>query len=70
MPNIQQPEMRRNEHNPLVQEHREEAARKGAPSGKGRKGKIPPEQDSPYGRAPNPEAELEGYEDRPSRTKR
>jgi hypothetical protein len=70
MTNIQQPEMRRSGHDPLVQDHREETAQKGAPSGKGPKGKIPPDQDSPYGRAPNPEAELEGYEDRPRRTKR
>lgn len=70
MTNIQQPEMRRSGHDPLVTDHREETAQKGAPSGKGPKGAVPPDQVSPYGRPPDREAELEDYEERPRRTKR
>lgn len=69
MPNIQQPEMRRSGHDPLVQEHRDETAQKGAPSGRGRKGAVPEEQTSPYGRAPR-EEDIEGYEERSRRSTR
>lgn len=54
MTNVQQPEMRRNEHNPLVQEHRVETASGALPhtprTGKGERarGKVPEDQQSPY----------------------
>ena len=49
MANVQQPEMRRSGHDPLVQDHNEETAPRGAPRGKGPRGPIPPDQTSPYG---------------------
>jgi len=61
MPNIQQPEMRRSGHDPLVQEHREETARHTGPPDKGRKGPVPADQVSPYG--PPAERVTEEYED-------
>ncbi|MFB9238330.1 hypothetical protein ACFFWC_22695 [Plantactinospora siamensis] len=56
MPNIQQPEMRRNEKNPLVQDSREPGpgARPGGRGGAARP--VPPEQVSPYGPAGRPVA--------------
>lgn len=59
MVNIQQPEMRRNEHNPTVQDSKE--PRPGDPARiKGGKGggarPVPPEQVSPYGPAQRPVA--------------
>jgi hypothetical protein len=57
MTNVQQPEMRRNEHNPLVAEHREETAKgalpRGDKGGKRARAKVPEEQRSPY--EPQPE---------------
>lgn len=59
MPNVQQPEMRRNEKNPLVQDNSgpgaagHPRARRGG--GKGRP--VPPDQVSPYGPAARPIAE-------------
>ncbi len=48
MPNIQQPEMRRSGRDPLVQDSAE--ARAGTvPGGGGPTGKVPPDQQSPYG---------------------
>lgn len=70
MTNIQQPEMRRSGHDPLVQDHREETAQKGAPSGQGPRGAVPAEQVSPYGRPPDQDADLDEYEERPRRKKR
>ncbi|ASW55125.1 hypothetical protein [Plantactinospora sp. KBS50] len=51
MPNVQQPEMRRNEHNPLVQDSREPGpnGRPGGRGGRGRSRPMPREQVSPYG---------------------
>lgn len=51
MPNIQQPEMRRNKHNPLVQDSTGPAARghPRSPRGGGEARPIPPDQVSPYG---------------------
>lgn len=52
MPNIQQPEMRRSEQNPLVQDSAE--SRAAAPSGpRGRSGPVPADQRSPYGPRPS-----------------
>jgi hypothetical protein len=60
MVNIQQPEMRRNEQNPTVQDSKE--PRPGEPARiKGGKGggarPVPPEQVSPYGPAQRPVAD-------------
>jgi len=49
MPNVQQPEMRRSGHDPLVQDHVEETAQKGAPAGKRPAGAVPADQVSPHG---------------------
>jgi hypothetical protein len=61
MPNVQQPEMRRSGHDPLVQEHREETAQHTGPPDKGPKGPVPADQVSPYGVPP--ERPTEEYED-------
>lgn len=52
MPNVQQPEMRRSGHDPLVQDHVEEIAQKRAPKGKRPGGPVPRDQVSPYGMPP------------------
>ncbi|MFY1670646.1 hypothetical protein ACN27G_11870 [Plantactinospora sp. WMMB334] len=57
MPNVQQPEMRRNENNPLVQDAK--GPRPGDPTGnRGGGGRpVPPDQVSPYGPSARPVAE-------------
>jgi len=57
MVNIQQQEMRRNEHNPTVQDSKE--PRPGDPHGSkgGQARPVPPDQVSPYGRSTRPVGE-------------
>jgi hypothetical protein len=54
MPNIQQPEMRRSEHDPLVTDHAEETAQNAAPKTEDDRAlhKVPEDQRSPYGPQP------------------
>jgi hypothetical protein len=51
MSNIQQPEMRRSGHDPLVQDSAEERAQ-AAPGTGGNTGPVPSDQQSPYGARP------------------
>ncbi|GAA1794955.1 hypothetical protein HC028_18070 [Planosporangium flavigriseum] len=50
MTNIQQPEMRRSEHDPLVTDHAEETAQNALPPGKDDRAlhKVPEDQRTPY----------------------
>lgn len=58
MTNIQQPEMRRNENNPLVTDSKgPRPTSKGAEVKGGEARPVPPEQVSPYGPSPRPVAE-------------
>jgi hypothetical protein len=57
MTNVQQPEMRRNENNPTVQDSKVPGPG-GRPAAKGGEARpVPPEQVSPYGRPARPVAE-------------
>jgi hypothetical protein len=57
MTNVQQPEMRRNENNPLVQDSKNPGPG-GRPRARGGEARpVPPEQVSPYGPAPRPVAD-------------
>ena len=49
MANVQQPEMRRSGKDPLVQDSAELKAGSGSANEKGRTGKVPEDQQSPYG---------------------
>ena len=50
MPNVQQPEQRRNEHNPAVTDSAKEHARAAPPAATGEdRHPVPPDQQSPYG---------------------
>jgi hypothetical protein len=51
MPNIQQPEMRRSGQDPLVQDSTENRAG-GPTTARGRSGRVPTDQRSPYGPRP------------------
>jgi len=58
MPNVQQPEMRRSEENPLVQDSKGPGPDNRAARTRGRTGRrIPPDQVSPHGPSPRPVAE-------------
>ncbi|GAB3807301.1 hypothetical protein [Micromonospora zhanjiangensis] len=53
MTNVQQPEMRRNENNPTVQDSKRPGPVGGRPrAGRGRARPVPPAQSSPYGPEP------------------
>lgn len=71
MTNIQQPEMRRSEHDPLVTDSVKDRARQAVPAGSGQPAdRRPTEQRSPYGpqrehgRQPEPEDRSQQPEDR------
>jgi hypothetical protein len=54
MPNVQQPEMRRSEHDPLVTDHAEETAQSSLPQTRDDRAlhKVPEDERSPYGPQP------------------
>jgi hypothetical protein len=54
MPNVQQPEMRRSEHDSLVTDHAEETAQSAPPKNRDDRAlhKVPEDQKSPYGPRP------------------
>jgi hypothetical protein len=57
MTNVQQPEMRRNENNPTVQDSKVPGPGDRPRSGGGRARPVPPEQVSPYGPSARPVAD-------------
>jgi hypothetical protein len=56
MPNVQQPEMRRNEENPTVQDSKGPRPKDPASLSGGEARPVPPDQVSPYGRPQRPVA--------------